>query len=481
MSFSISNTSASAVITKLSTPSSVTGELTITDGSLPLVVGDLISGTNTEITNTKGSQYGTIQMFLQQGDAKIDTYVNNTLYSTDNYSSGLISVQTPILESSDSLTMSVSDPSFDCYTIGAWGGDIPEQITQQSDGKMIYVGYFTSYAGVAANRIIRLNTDFSIDDTFVYGTGFNGETNAVAIQPDGKILVGGNFTSYNGTARNRIVRLNTDGSLDTTFGIGTGFNASVWAITIQPDNKILVAGQFITYSGSPRAGQIRLNSNGSVDSTFNNAFLNNTAYQIALQPDNKVLIGGIFSSVSGVTCGGIARLTTGGTIDDTFQLSGFTTGLSQGVYGLSVDTSGKIICVGAFNTYSGASVGGDIARLNTDGTYDATFNVGSGITGTSRFALDVTPTNGKYLITGVFDNYNGSSVGSIMRLNSDGSLDTTFNTGTGTGYDTNAFGAPSYVQSDGNYNFASVFSDYDGTPTTNMIVVDPMGKLLNCE
>ena len=279
MSFSISNSSASAVITKLSTPSSTTGELTITGGTLPLVVGDLISGTNTEINNTKGSPYGTIQLFLQQGDAKIDTYVNNVLYSTDNYSSGIASIQTPILQSSDSLTMAVSDPQFDCYNIGAWGGDIPEQITQQSDGKMIYVGYYTSYSGVAANRIIRLNTDFSIDDTFVYGTGFNAEATAVAIQPDGKILVGGNFTQYNGTARNRIIRLNTDGSVDNTFAIGTGFNASVWSIVVQPDNKILVGGDFTSYSGSARAKVIRLTSTGSIDTTFANLSpLNNTVY-----------------------------------------------------------------------------------------------------------------------------------------------------------------------------------------------------------
>jgi uncharacterized delta-60 repeat protein len=483
MSFSISNTSASAVITTLSTPSSVTGELTITSGSLPLVEGDLISGTNTEITNTKGSQYGTIQMFLQQGDVNIDTYVNNTLYSTDTYGSGMISVQTPILQSGDSLTMSVSDSQFDCYSIGEWGGDIPESIAQQSDGKMIYVGYYTSYAGVAANRIIRLNTDFSIDDTFVYGTGFNAEAMAVAIQPDGKILVGGNFTQYNGTARNRIVRLNTDGSLDTTFGIGTGFNANVFSIVVQPDNKILVGGDFTQYSGSSRSKLVRLTSTGAIDTTFANpSTINNTVYSIALQTDNKVVIGGIFSTVSGVTCGGIARLTSTGIIDNTFQLSGFTTGGGgQGLYGVSIDPSGKIMCGGTFTTYSGASVGGDIARLNTDGTYDSTFAVGSGITGSTRFVVDIIPTNGKYFVTGVFDNFNGSSVGSIMRLNDDGSLDTTFNTGTGTGYDTNAFGAPGYIQSDGNYNFASVFSDYDGTPTTNMIVVDPMGKLLNCE
>ena len=482
MSFSISNTSASAVITDITTPSSVTGELTITSGSLPLSVGGTVSGTNTTLDNQKGSPYGTFQMFLKQGDALIDTYVNNTLYSSERYSSGIVSVQTPILTSGDSLTMAVSDPQFDCYNIGAWGGNIPEQIAQQSDGKMIYVGYFTSYSGVSANRIIRLNTDFSIDDTFVYGTGFTAEANALAIQSDGKILVGGNFTQYNGTARNRIVRLNTDGSLDTTFAIGTGFNASVWSIVVQPDNKILVGGDFTQYSGSSRSKLVRLNSTGSIDTTFANpSTINNTLYQIALQSDNKVLIGGIFSTVSGMTCGGIARLTTGGTIDNTFQLSGFTTGGGQGVFGLAVDPSGKIICGGSFTTYSGVSRGGDIARLNTNGTYDTTFNVGSGITGSTRFVLDVIPTNGKYFVTGVFDNFNGSSVGSLMRLNSDGSLDTTFNTGTGVGYNSSAYSAPGYIQSDGNYNMAGVFSAYNGITVPNMIVIDPLGKLLNCQ
>jgi uncharacterized delta-60 repeat protein len=482
MGFAISNTSAAAVITSISTPSSITGELTITSGSLPLIQGDLISGSNTTITDTGGSPFGSIEMFLQQGDAQIDTYVNNTLYSSDRYGSGFISLQTPIIQSGDSLTMSVSGPDATCYSIGEWGGDIPEQIEQQADGKMVYVGYYTSYAGVSANRIIRLNTDFSIDDTFVYGTGFNAEATAVAIQPDGKILVGGNFTQYNGTARNRIVRLNTDGSLDTTFAIGTGFNATVWSIVVQPDGKILAAGDFTQYSGSLRAGIIRLNSTGSIDTTFANLSpLNNTVYSIALQTDGKVLIGGIFSTVSGLTCGGIARLTSTGIVDNTFQLSGFTTGSSQGIYGLSIDPSGKIMCGGSFTSYSGVSRGGDIARLNTDGTYDTTFNVGTGITGGGKFVADIIPTNGKYLITGVFDNFNGSSVGSIMRLNSDGSLDTTFNTGTAIGYDPNSFATPGYIQSDGNYNIAGVFSDYDGTPTTNMIVIDPMGKLLNCE
>ena len=86
MSFSIANTSASAIITEITTPSSVTGDLTVTSGSFPLSAGGMVSGANTTIDNQKGSPYGTFQMFLKQGAAKIDTYVNNTLYSSEKLS-----------------------------------------------------------------------------------------------------------------------------------------------------------------------------------------------------------------------------------------------------------------------------------------------------------------------------------------------------------------------------------------------------------
>jgi uncharacterized delta-60 repeat protein len=483
MGFAISNTSAAAVITSLSTPSSITGELTITSGSLPLIQGDLIGGSNTTITDTGGSPFGSIEMFLQQGDAQIETYVNNTLYSSDRYGSGFISLQTPIIQSGDSLTMAISDPDFDCYTLSAWqsGASNPEMMIEQPDGKIVYVGYFTSYGATAANRIIRLNADFSVDDTFVYGTGFNGDATAIAIQSDGKLIVGGNFTQYNGTARNRMVRLNTDGSLDTSFGIGTGFNATVWSVLVQSDGKIVAAGDFATYSGSSRPGVIRLLSTGNIDTSFAAASaVDSTVYQVAQQSDGKILAGGLFTSYSGVSVGGLVRLTTTGIIDAAFPTSGVTAGGFNGIYSLDVLSDGKIMLGGNFTTYSGVS-SRDIARINSDGTYDATFNVGSGFTGSDRFVLDITETNGKYFVTGVFDNYNGTAVGGLVRLNSDGSVDTTFNTGTGIGYNSSSFGEPSLVLSSGNYNIVGTFSDYNGTTVPNMIVIDPFGKLLNCE
>jgi uncharacterized delta-60 repeat protein len=455
----------------------------VTSGSLPLFAGGIVSGANTTIDDQKGAPGGTFQMMLQQGDAQIDAYVNNTLYSSARYSSGLIQVPTPILTASDSLTMTISDPDFDCYTLSAWqsGASNPEMMIEQPDGKIVYVGYFTSYGATAANRIIRLNADFSVDDTFVYGTGFNGDATALAIQSDGKLIVGGNFTQYNGTARNRMVRLNTDGSLDTSFGIGTGFNATVWSVLVQSDGKIVAAGDFATYSGSSRPGVIRLLSTGNIDTSFAAASaVDSTVYQVAQQSDGKILAGGLFTSYSGVSVGGLVRLTTAGIIDAAFPTSGVTAGGFNGIYSLDVLSDGKIMLGGNFTTYSGVS-SRDIARINSDGTYDATFNVGSGFTGSDRFVLDVTETNGKYFVTGVFDDYNGTAVGGLVRLNSDGSVDTTFNTGTGIGTNLSSFGEPSLVLSNGNYNIVGTFSDYNGTTVPNMIVIDPFGKLLNCE
>ena len=79
--------------------------------------------------------------------------------------------------------------------------------------------------------------------------GFNGTVSAIATQTDGKILVGGSFTSYKGVTENRIIRLNSDGTKDNSFNTGTGFDATVYTIEIQADGKILVGGNFSSYNG----------------------------------------------------------------------------------------------------------------------------------------------------------------------------------------------------------------------------------------
>ncbi len=145
----------------------------------------------------------------------------------------------------------------------------------QSDDKLICVGQFTTYQGVSRRGIVRINVDGSIDNTFTTGTGFasvsppNFVINAVALQADGKILCGGIFNSYNGTARKHMLRLNANGSIDLTFGTTTGGpNGNVLAVIVDPSGKIFCGGIFTTYDGQTRHLVAKLNSNGTVSNGF---------------------------------------------------------------------------------------------------------------------------------------------------------------------------------------------------------------------
>ncbi|MBK7968347.1 MAG: delta-60 repeat domain-containing protein [Bacteroidetes bacterium] len=110
----------------------------------------------------------------------------------------------------------------------------------QSDGKII----------VASARLKRLNTDGTLDPTFFNSESFiPGEVRVIELQPDGKVVIGGNFTEYYGIPRKSIARLNSDGTIDQTFQPGSGFDKSIFAIAIQPDGKIIVAGSFNTFNG----------------------------------------------------------------------------------------------------------------------------------------------------------------------------------------------------------------------------------------
>ena len=303
------------------------------------------------------------------------------------------------------------------------------QITLQSDGKILVGGGFSTYSGVTRNAIIRLNTGGTIDNTFTIGSGLNQVPNSIVVQPDNKILVGGGFSTYSGVTRNFIVRLNTGGTIDNTFTIGTGFDAIVYSIILQPDNKILVGGSFSTYSGVTRNNIIRLNTGGTIDNTFNigtgfSGGFFSSVYAMRLQPDNKILVGGSFSTYSGVTCGSIIRLNTGGTIDNTFTIgSGFDGGF---VLSIVVQPDNKILVGGNFSSYSGVTHN-NIIRLNSNGTVDNTFNTGTGFTG--GVASMILQSDGKILIGGSFNSYNGVLSDYIIRLNPDGSVDDTFPTG----------------------------------------------------
>ena len=142
-------------------------------------------------------------------------------------------------------------------------------------------GAFATFTGTTQNRLIRLNSNGSKDTSFNIGTGFNGSVRSIGIQSDGKLLVGGDFTTFSGISQNKLIRINSDGSKDTSFNIGNGFDSQVFSIAIQSDGKILVGGQFTTYQGVSSLGNILLNSDGSISN--NTLKFNSTVFSIAAQ------------------------------------------------------------------------------------------------------------------------------------------------------------------------------------------------------
>lgn len=261
-----------------------------------------------------GSWGGTYQSVAINGIFKMNltTYAIDATFST---ATGFNAIATP--------TRAVLDSNKDIYVIGSFisykgvsangivkiygsSGSIdtsfnygtgfslitPVDIKIQNDGNILIGGNFTSYNGTSVNRIVRLTTTGSIDTSFVYGSGFNNIVNAIAIQNDGNILVGGNFTSYKGTTSNRIIRLTSTGSVDTSFVYGTGFDNYITDIKVQNDGNIIVIGEQITSYNNTSFGRgvIRLTSTGSIDSTF----ISNGGFNLGLYRDN------IFINTSGV-------------------------------------------------------------------------------------------------------------------------------------------------------------------------------------
>jgi uncharacterized delta-60 repeat protein len=221
----------------------------------------------------------------------------------------------------------------------------------QNDEKIVCVGRFSSYQSTSCPYVVRLNSNASIDETFNIGSGFNNTTLCVAVQSNQKLIIGGYFVSYNGYATNRIVRINTDGSIDNTFNIGVGFFQPVEHISIQSDGKIICCGQFTSYNGVTQNRITRINTDGSIDNTFNvgGTGFNNRVRKTIIQPDGKIVCVGQFTSYNEVTRNGMARLNSDGSLDTSFITStGFD---NPNIMSIELQSDNKILAGGFFSSY----------------------------------------------------------------------------------------------------------------------------------
>ena len=212
---------------------------------------------------------------------------------------------------------------------------------------MLIGGTFTEIGGVERNRIARLNSDGTLD------TGFNPNSNglvfSILIQPDSNMLIAGQFTTIGGVERNGIARLNSDGTLDT--GFNPNANDEVDTIAIQSDGKIIVGGDFTEIGEVGRNGIARLNSDGTLDTEFN-PIIDGFIKSVSIQEDNKILISGVFDEVNGVARRRIARLNSDGTLDPSFNIIYVE---NFGIEQINTIGSGKIVVFGYFTQMNGVS------------------------------------------------------------------------------------------------------------------------------
>jgi uncharacterized delta-60 repeat protein len=303
------------------------------------------------------------------------------------------------------------DPSFSAAVYTTTNG--VRDAAVQADGKIVFVGDFTVVNNISRSRVARFNVDGTVDAAF-NPPELGSTVRAVAIQPDGKIIIGGGF-AVAGSTRKYLVRLNADGSLDTSFADLSGRNwsgaYSINKIIIQPDNKILFSGPDLNIDSNYNI--IRLNPDGTLDSGFDH-HSSSARNDIALLSDGKIIASGGYT---------LSRYNSDGTPDNTFPtltLSGY-----ESVFATEALPDGKVLLGGDFVSINNTPQI-RISRIMPNGSLDATFNPGgSGANGT---LTDVSTTSdGKIYISGYFSQYNGTARSKVARLNADGSLDAGLN------------------------------------------------------
>jgi uncharacterized delta-60 repeat protein len=292
--------------------------------------------------------------------------------------------------------------------------------------KIMIGGNFTTFNSIPAPYLVRLNEDGSVDTTFVQtGTGLNNYVRALFCNSSGKVFVGGWFTTYNGTAAPYLAKLNSDGSHDTSFTqTGTGLDGYVYGIIEDSNGKVYVSGNHINYNGSPYRGVLRLNSNGTLDTSFvpTGAGFDERGRGIYLTSTALFVSGFMTSFDSNSSAKYMAKFNFSQVLDGTFVPtgSGFNALTAQVINGFS----DKVIYFGNFTDYNGTTLKG-IARLNSTGSLDTGFLGGQ--------IFDVAPSGGvsdsvseKTYVVGNFTTLGAQSVSPLVRLNSDGTLDTSF-------------------------------------------------------
>ncbi len=321
--------------------------------------------------------------------------------------------------------------------------------------KSVVSGYFTEYQGKRAPGLIRLKSKGKRDKSFKPGSGPNGPVESIIPLNDGKLLIGGNFTTYGGQAMGNIARLNADGSLDTSYQPAE-FNDQVSAMALMRNGSLLVAGFFTSYgSQAVTGGLVKLNPDATLDTSFAApADLQPGSVQSLLKLKNgKALVGGTFPSYGSSSGGGLAQVNSDGSVDSEFDVgSGFGSAVG-GVYSMQKYRRGFLIG-GSFSQYDEMRAV-NLVHVGDNGWLSKLFSTGKGFDGQVN-SVSIQPNN-RVVVVGNFEKYRGKKAPGVAQLKKDGARDKSFKAGSGF----NGSVSASALRPDGTVLVGGFFSKYN--------------------
>ncbi len=339
-------------------------------------------------------------------------------------------------------------------------------ITPEADGRIIVGGDFLSVSGTSRNRVARVDASGTLDAT--YNPNVNNTVFLAVAQPDGKALIGGAFGTVGGVAQQSIARLNANGVRDGSFA--TQGNGTCRCVGLQADGKLIIGGQYTMFGGVSHFESARLNVDGSVDPGYT-ASANAYIYAVAVQDNGRILLGGQFGQLNTETRNYLGRVSAASNIDLTFVPKP-----DYDVYALVVQPDGKILVGGRFDKIGiDLSTRHRIARIDSDGNVDPTFNPDAGTAVSAVINGIALQADGKMIIVGGFTTIGGVTRNRIARLNPDGSLDPNFNP------NANASAVAVALQSDGRVLVGGGFTTVGGIARNRLVRLenDPAIQVLS--
>ncbi|NLR57328.1 DUF5008 domain-containing protein [Chitinophaga polysaccharea] len=259
-----------------------------------------------------------------------------------------------LLNNNGSLSANrIQSPNGKDITVSALKGGVSGAVenihVQPNDGKILLTGNFRFYVqpnfnlktvgtaldsvhldSIQVNGLIRLMPDGGIDSTYNYDLakhmgkeGANGFIYRSILLPDGKLLIAGSFTKYNGQAVNRLARLNADGSLDASFTPGAGADQVIGSMERQPDGKIILTGSFNMYGGVKVPHIVRINENGTIDPGFNvGEGTDGFIYNVGIMPGGQIILSGVFTQFNKLQRNNMIVLNADGSVHATYNSFG---------------------------------------------------------------------------------------------------------------------------------------------------------------